>query len=321
MRIVIPDDFPPEYQGHDDLERLAPYGEVVLHGTKAASKEELIDRLRDAAAIINIRSYTRFDADLLAALPRLRALSILGTGTDNVDLDAATQHGIVVSNTPGGGAVSVAELTLALMLAAARSVVQSDAQVRAGQWHHASSRELRGKTLGLVGLGLIGQEMASLGRGLGMKVIAWSRTRDEERARQSGVTLVDLPELLSSADFVSLHLRASPETKGIIGESQLALMKPTAILINTARGALVDEKALAEALQARRLAGAALDVFAQEPLPSDSPLRQLDNVVLSPHAGGVTQEASERLRAMAVENLITFFEGKPVRVVNPAVLR
>lgn len=321
MRIVIPDDFPPEYQGHGDLDRLAPYGEVVLYGTKAAGKEELIDRLHDAVATINIRAYSRFDADLLAALPELRAISILGTGTDNVDLDAATKHGVVVSNTPGASAVSVAELAIALMMAAARSVAQSDAWVRAGQWRHARSVELRGKTLGLVGLGLIAQEMASMGRALGMKVIAWSRTRDEERARRAGVTLVELPELLSSADFVSLHLRASPETRGIIGESQLALMKPTAILVNTARGALIDEKALAEALEARRIAGAALDVFVQEPLPSDSPLRQLDNVVLSPHAGGVTLEASARLREMAVDNLIAFFEGKPVRVVNPAVLR
>ncbi|MCL4370562.1 MAG: hydroxyacid dehydrogenase [Chloroflexi bacterium] len=320
MRIVIPDDFPPVYQGHRELERLAPYGEVALFGTRAADQVELIDRLQGAAAAINIRAYSRFDAELLAALPELRILSILGTGTDNVDLEAATQRGVVVTNTPGASTVSVAELTFALMLSAARHVATADRAVRSGQWRHLEGIELRGKTLGVVGLGAIGQEVASMARAFGMKVVAWSLTPDPERARRVGATLVGLEELFGSADVVSLHLRASSRTVGLVGARELALMKPGAILVNSARGALVDEKALAEVLASGRLGAAGLDAFVQEPLPADSPLVGLENVVLSPHTGWVTAEASERLRQMPVDNLIAFFEGRPANVVNPAAL-
>ncbi len=321
MRIVIPDDFPPVYQGHHELEKLAPYSEVVLHGTRAATHQELIDRLQGAAAAINIRAYTRFDAELLAALPELRIISILGTGTDNVDLEAATRHGVVVTNTPGASTVSVAELAFALMLAAARRVALADRAVRAGSWRHVEGVELRGKTLGIVGLGAIGREVASIGRAFGMKVVAWSLTPDPERARQVGAALVGFEELLRTSDVVSLHLRASAKTAGLIGARELAMMKPGAILVNTARGSLVDEQALADALTSGRLGAAGLDAFAQEPLPSDSPLVRVENIVLSPHVGWVTVEASERLRQMPVDNLIAFFEGHPVNVVNPQVLK
>ncbi len=320
MRIVIPDDFPPVYQGHHELEKLAPYGDVVLYGTRAANPQELIDRLQGAAATINIRAYSRFDAELLAALPDLRIISILGTGTDNVDLEAATRHGVVVTNTPGASTVSVAELTFALMFAAARRVALADRTIRAGNWRHVEGIELRGKTLGVVGLGAIGQEVASIARAFGMKVVAWSLTPDAERARQVGATLVGFEELLRASDIVSLHLRASPRTAGLIGARELAMMKPGAILVNTARGALVDEHALVDALTSGRLGAAGLDTFLQEPLLPESPLVGVENVVLSPHAGWVTEEASERLRQMPVDNLIAFFQGQPVNVVNPAAL-
>ncbi len=321
MRIVVPDDFPPVYQGHNELDALKPYGEVVLYGTKAADKQELIERLQGADALINIRAYSRFDAEVLAALPELKHIAILGTGIDNVDLEAATRHGVVVTNTPGASTVSVAELAIALMFAAARHVALVDRAMRAGRWQHVQGIELRGRTIGVVGLGAIGQEVASMARALGMKVVAWSFTRDEERARRVGATLVELDELLQVSDVVSLHLRASPQTSGLIGTRELNLMKPTAILINTARGALVDEGALADALASGRLGAAGLDTFVQEPLPSNSPLLKLDNVVLAPHFAWVTAEATERLRKMPVDNLIAFFEGRPVNVVNPAVLR
>ncbi len=320
MRIVIPDDFPPVYQGHTELESLAPYGEVALYGTRAADQQELIERLRGATAVINVRAYSRFDAELLAALPELRTIAILGTGTDNVDLEAATRQGVVVTNTPGASTVSVAELTFALMLAAARHVALADRAIRTGQWRHVEGVELRGKTLGVVGLGAIGQEVASLARAFGMRVVAWSLTPDEERAKRVGATPVEWEELLAVSDVVSLHLRASPRTAGIVGARELGLMKPGAILVNTARGALVDEKALAEALTAGRLGAAGLDAFVHEPLPADSPLVGLENVVLSPHTGWVTADAAERLRRIPVENLIAFFEGRPTNVVNPAVL-
>lgn len=320
MRIVIPDDFPPVYQGHSELEALRPYGEVVLHGTKAADKQELIERLRGAQALINIRAYSRFDEEVLSALPDLRHLAILGTGTDNVDLKAATRLGITVSNTPGASTTSVAEHGFALMLAAARHVVAADRAMREGQWKHIQGIELKGKTIGIVGLGLIGQEMASMARGFGMNVIGWSLTKDEERARKAGVKLVELDDLISTADVISLHVRASDKTAGMIGARELGMMKPTAIIVNTARGPLIDEAALADALASGRIAAAGLDAFAQEPLPPDSPLLKLDNVVVTPHMAWVTAEASQRLRQMPVDNLISFFEGRPTNVVNNEVV-
>jgi len=317
---VVPDDFPPVYQGHHELDALSPYGEVVLHGTRAADRQELIDRLRGAEAVINVRAYSRFDAELLEALPDLRIISILGTGTDNVDLEAASRRGVVVTNTPGASTVSVAELTFALMLAASRYIPAEDRSVRKGEWRHLEGMELRGKLLGVVGLGAIGQEVASMARAFGLQVIAWSLTPDPERAGRVGARLVGFEDLLRSADVVSLHLRASERTRGLIGHRKLGMMKPGAILVNTARGALVDEAALAEALASGRLRAAGLDAFVQEPLPPESPLLRMENVVLSPHIGWVTAEASMRLRRMPVDNLIAFFEGRPTNVVNPAAL-
>jgi D-3-phosphoglycerate dehydrogenase / 2-oxoglutarate reductase len=320
MRIVIPDDFPPVYQGHPELDALAPYGDVVLHDTRAAGAAELIDRLRGADALINIRAYSKFDRALFQALPDLKTIAILGTGTDNVDLAAATDHGVLVSNTPGASTVSVAEMAFTLMLAAAKHVPTADRAMRSGEWKHIQGTEIKGKTLGVVGLGAIGQEMAAMGKAFGMKVLAWSLTRDPERAERLGVTLVELDELFASSDVVSLHLRASDRTTGMIGRRELEIMKPSAILVNTARGALVDEAALVDALSSGTIAAAGLDAFVQEPLPAGSPLLALDNVVLSPHMAWVTGEASQRLRQMPVDNLIAFFEGRPTNVVNPEVL-
>lgn len=321
MRIVVPDDFPPVYGDEPAaLDPLRARGEVVVHGSRAADRDELVRRLEGAEVAINIRAYTVFDAALLDALPQLRLISILGTGTDNVDLAAAAERGVVVTNTPGASTYSVAEMALALMLAAARHLPLADRKMRAGEWRHYKGIELHGKTLGVVGLGLIGQAMAQMGAALGMEVLAWSFRNDPERARACGARAVALDDLLRESDVVSLHLRASPEANGLIGKRELGLMKPTAILVNTARGALVDEAALAEALRKRRLFAAGLDAYQKEPLPADSPLRDLDNVVLSPHAGWVTEEASRRLTQMPVYNVLAYLDGYPRNVVNPAAL-
>lgn len=320
MRIVIPDDFPPVYQGHAELERLRGLGEVAVYGARAATEPELIERLAGATVALNVRAYTVFSERVVAALPELKLVSILGTGTDNCDLDACSRHGVVVTNTPGASTVSVAELTLALMLAVARHVALSDRKVREGIWRHQHGIELRGKTLGVVGLGLIGQEVARLGRALGMRVIAWSFRDDPARAEALGVTRMPLEGLLREADVVSIHVRNSPEASGLIGRREIALMKPSAILINTARAAIVEEEALLEALREGRLAGAGLDVFLEEPLPPESPWLALDNVVLTPHVGWVTHEAAARLAAAPVENIVAYFAGRPTNVVNPAAL-
>jgi phosphoglycerate dehydrogenase-like enzyme len=320
MHIVIPDDSPPTYASLDqpDLRRLAPFGTVTLHTTRAADRAELLSRIADADVLINVRSYTALDAELLseAHTPQLKMISILGTGTDNVDLAAAKARGILVTNTPGVGAPSVAELTLGLILAVTRAIPLSDARVRQGTWQHVEGPELDGKTLGLLGLGAIGQRVAGLGRGLGMRVIAWSFLNDPSRAQRLGVELVERDDVFRQADVVSLHLRNTPEVRGIVGARELAVMKPNAFLINTARGALVDQDALAEALRAGRIAGAGLDVFQEEPLlPERNPFNGLDNVVLTPHVGAVTAEASARSRAMPVDNIIAFLQGRPEHVV------
>ena len=219
MEIVVPDDFPPMYGGADqvDLRRLAGYGSVRVFTTRAADRDELFARLAPAEVAINVRAYTTFDAEALDHAPKLELISILGTGTDNVDLKAARERGVTVTNTPAVGAPSVAELTIGLMLAVARAIPVSDLRVRDGVWQHVEGPELEGKVLGLLGLGAIGSRVARIGGGLGMRVIGWSFTPDLERATRLGVELVERDDVFRRADVVSVHLRNTPEVRGLIG--------------------------------------------------------------------------------------------------------
>jgi phosphoglycerate dehydrogenase-like enzyme len=320
MHFVIPDDFPPMYASLEqaDLRRLAAFGTVTLHTSRAADREELFARIAPADVLINVRAYTSLDDEAFGHAPNLKLVSILGTGTDNVDLVAASRRGIRVTNTPGVGAPSVAELTLGLMLAVTRAIPLSDVRLRQGIWQHVEGPELAGKTLGLLGLGAIGQYVARLARGLGMRVVAWSFVADAARAERLGVELVERDDVFRLSDVVSVHLRNTPEVRGLVGARELALMKPSAYLINTARGALVDQDALAQALRSGQIAGAGLDVYQVEPLPPErNPFLDLPNVVLTPHAGAVTREANTRSRAMPVDNIIAFLEGHAQHVVNP----
>lgn len=322
VQIVIPDDYPPAYGGaeQEDLQRLVDYGTVTVHITRYADREEFFARIASAEVIINIRAYSIFDEEALSHAPNLKLISILGTGTDNVDLVAAAKRGIAVTNTPGVGAPSVAELALGLILAIARAIPLSDRRLREGTWQHIEGPELHGKTLALLGLGAIGQHLARIGHGLGMRVISWSFSQDAARAARCGVELVERDELFRQADILSIHLRNSPEARGSVGQRELALLRPSAILINTARGAIVDQDALVAALREGRLAGAGLDVYPQEPLVIEqNPYRDLDNVVLMPHAGAITAEANARSRTMPVDNIIAFLEGRAVHVVNGVI--
>ena len=308
-RIVIPDDEPSVMSPSTAYTRLAGH-DVRTYSSRPATSDELLERIREAEIVINIRSTSRFTADILAQCRKLRLISIWGTGTDNVDLIAAKARGIRVTNTPAVSATSVAEHTLALIMAVMKQIVQVDREVKEGKWPRAMVGQLFGKTLGLIGTGAIGREVARLGKGIGMRVIAWTFHPGDGVAEA-----VSLEEVFRLSDVVSVHVRQSPETLGMIQRGYFDLMKPSAIFINTARGPIVKEADLLEALQTNRIAGAGLDVFEKEPLPKDSPFFALPNVVLTPHSAGITPEATEAGLALAIENVFAFLAGQPINLV------
>jgi D-3-phosphoglycerate dehydrogenase len=282
--------------------------QVVLPGAGS-----LISKLAQADALI-VRSATRVTSELLEQSPSLRVVGRAGVGVDNIDVEAATRRGVLVMNTPGGNAVSVAEHTIALLLSLARSVPQLNATLHAGRWEKsgAAGVEVRGKTLGLVGLGRVGGEVARRARALEMKVIAHDPYISTGVARDMGVELVELDELLRRADFVSLHLALSPSTDRMVNAATIGKMKAGARLINTARGELVDEAALADAVRAGKIAGAALDVFAEEP-PKNSPLLSLPNVIVTPHVAGSTAEAQEEVGTLIAQQVRDFLADGVIR--------
>jgi phosphoglycerate dehydrogenase-like enzyme len=310
-KIVIPDDFPPVISNTPALESLKAHGDVDIYTSRPDTQNELLTRIRGAHTVVNIRAYCKFTADVFKACPDLKHLAVWGTGTDNVDLPTAQSLGIVVTNTPNTATDSVAEQGLALMLALARKVPAIDAQVKRGEWGRGMLMQLAGKTLGIVGTGVIGLRMAQLGKGIGMRVSAWTFHPDPTQAEAVGFRyLPTLTEVLQEADVVSLHLRYSPETEHIIGVRELALMKPTALLVNTARGQLIDQIALYQALRDGKIAGAGLDVFEQEPIDPQDPLLTLPNVVLSPHTAGTTPEALMNGLNLCAANVAAFLAGR-----------
>jgi D-3-phosphoglycerate dehydrogenase len=317
LLIVVPDDNPAVLAGTPALDRLRRLGEVQVYDSDATEPGVLTKRLREADVALNIRGRTRFTAGILSACLRLRLISIWGTGTDNVDLQAAAARGIAVTNTPGANAVAVAEHAVALMLAVAKQIAQADRAIRQGGWPRHLVPQLRGKRAGIIGTGLIGREVAIMAKGLGMEVVAWTYHPDLRLEEQVGLQYLELEELLRTADVISLHLRASPQTRHFLNRERLALLKAGAILVNTARGSLVDEAALADALREQKLAGAGLDVFETEPLPSGHPLTTLPNALLTPHAAGMTPEVITTGLAMAVQNIENFLKGAPTHVVTP----
>ncbi len=310
-RISVPDDYPPVLGPSAAIRSLRERAEVVYHDSLPASSEVLLERISSAEAVVNIRSSIPFGADVFPACPGLRVLSLWGTGTDHVDLDAARQHGVVVTNTPGVSAVAMAEHTLALMLALARNIPRIDAKTRKGAWPRGFVTQLHGKTLGVVGLGAIGTQAARIAKGIGMRVIAWTRNPEGKPISELGLEMVGLDDLYRRSDIVSLHVRLLPETRGMVGRREFGLMRPSCLLINTARGPVVDEQALIEALRDGTIRGAGLDVFDTEPLPEGHPLGALPNVVLTPHSGGVTAEALEAGLQLAVDNVFAALAGEP----------
>jgi D-3-phosphoglycerate dehydrogenase len=288
-------------------EALEPEGVAVLEAepelevvdTSSGGRSELLGALGEAAGLI-VRGETTVDDELLSAAPALRVVGRAGVGVDNIDLAAATRRGVAVMNAPSGNTRSTAELTLGLLLAAARHIARADSSVRAGQWSRGALRgvQLHGRSLGVVGAGRIGSAVLGLGRALGMELLACDPYLTPERKRELGAEFLELGALLERADVVTLHVPLTEETDGMIGEPELGRMKRGAFLVNAARGEVVDERAVAAALVRGHLAGAGLDVYAEEPLPADSLLRDAPNLVMTPHLGGATDEAK---RAVAVE--------------------
>ena len=320
-RVVVLNDLEPGYYAEfpDTLNPLAGLAAVEVHTQQASSSEHLAEWLRNAWAAIDIRARSMFDAELLQQLPDLRVIVVRGTTAPLVDLASATQRGILVCNTPYQSTEAVSEYALALLLAAVRRIPLMDARLRRGEWQSRRGFIIRGKILGVIGLGMIGQAMSRLARGVGMRVLAWTPSADAARAAACGAELVELDALLRTSDAVSLHLRLSERTRGIVGRRELALLKDGAIIVNTARAGLVDEAALIDELRGGRLVGA-LDVFGQEPLPPNHPLLGLDNVIVTPHAAWATDEVRRSRAELPVDNIVAALSGRPRNALNPAVL-
>ncbi|MCX7846218.1 MAG: phosphoglycerate dehydrogenase [Dictyoglomaceae bacterium] len=294
------------------IEKLKEYFHVDYK--PGVTKDELLKIIKDYSGLV-VRSETKVTKDIIEEGKNLKVIGRAGVGVDNIDVEYATRKGILVINAPEGNTISAAEHTFALILSLSRKIPQAFYSLKSGKWDRKSfiGYELYGKILGLVGLGRIGSEVAKRARAFKMKVVAYDPYISMERAKELEVELLNnLDELLRISDYVSLHLPLNSETENLIGERELSLMKPSAYLINCARGKLVDEKALYNALKERKIAGCALDVFSKEPIEPDNPLLTLDNVVLTPHLGASTQEAQEKVALIVAEEIIRYFKGEPV---------
>ena len=319
MKVTVLDDYQNALGLTAPIQLLREKAEVRILTEKLESEDALAREVADSKALIPIRERTKFPASLLQKLPALELISQTGNHAYHIDMEAATAAGILVCLAPGGN--STTELAFGLMLAIMRRIPQSDAAMRRGGWPLVLGYVLTGKTLGILGLGKIGTEVAAIGRAFGMQVIAWGPTLTQERAAKSQAAFMSLDDVLRSADVVSVHLKLSEQSKGLLDERRLRRMKKTAYLVNTARGAIVDETALAKVLQEQAIAGAALDVFLEEPLPAKHPLLDLDNVVLTPHLGWPTDSGFEGFAENAVANILDFMDGKLTRALNPEAAR
>ena len=321
-RIAVLDDWQGIAPTIVDWSSVSGRAEIVYFRAPFGSADATVAALDGFDVVLAMRERTLLNKPVIDRLPALRLLSFTGPRNAAVDVAACTARGILVCNTLGSrSSHATAELSLGLMLACARNIAQGDAEIRAGRFqeHMAAGIELLGRTLGVVGLGKIGARMASYGRALGMEVLAWSQNLTDEAAAAAGVTKVAKDELMARADVISLHLVLSDRSRGVVGEADIARMKPGAILVNTSRAQLIDEAALLAALHARRIV-AGLDVYAEEPLPADHPLRTAPNTVLTPHLGYVTTDNMADFYRGAVENIAKWLDGAPIRVVNPEAI-
>lgn len=313
MRAVVLDDY------QNVAEQYADWGslpvEVIFQNEPVLSDDDLVAMAGDAEIVVAMRERTAFSAQRLARLPNLRLLVTTGPFNASIDVDAARERGITVCGT-GGLGTPTAELTWGLLIGLARHIPTEHQRMREGGWQSTVGVDLAGKTLAIAGLGRLGSQVARIGRAFSMDVIAWSANLTDERCAEVGARRVSREELFATADILTIHLMLSDRTRGLVGATELDLMKPTALLVNTSRGPIIDTDALVVALRAGRIAGAALDVFDTEPLPADSPLRRLPNVVLTPHLGYVTQDCYRIFYEHVVEDIDAWCGGEPIRVIT-----
>jgi phosphoglycerate dehydrogenase-like enzyme len=313
-RIAILDDY--QYVALDSGDWSAlPDADVVVFHDHLDADDLLVERLRGFDVVVAMRERTPFSRSRLARLPELRLLVTTGMGNAAIDMQAARDQGIVVSGT-GGLLMPTAELTWGLILALARQIPWEDRDVREGGWQRTLGTDLAGATLGVVGLGNLGAAVARVGAAFGMELVAWSQNLTTERAAEIGAERVEKADLFRWADFVTIHLVLSDRTRGLVGAAELDGMKPSAYLVNTSRGPIVDESALVRALMRGSIAGAGIDVFDREPLPLDHVLRRLPNVVVTPHLGYVTRATYDRFFTDIVEDIAAYASGAPIRVLN-----
>ena len=315
-RVAILDDYQDVALSVADWKSLGPEVAVQAFHERLVGEDVLVKRLADFEVIVAMRERTHFPRSVLERLPKLKLLVTTGMRNVAIDAKAAAELGIVVSGT-GMLTPPTAELTWGLILALARHIPEEAQHMRSGGWQTTVGVGLHGKILGVLGLGKLGSEVARVGRALQMEVIAWSQNLTAENASSVGATRVEKDELFQRADFVTIHLILSKRTRGLVTARELALMKPGAYLINTSRGPIVEERALIDVLTNRKIAGAALDVYDEEPLPEKHSLRRLDNVVLTPHLGYVTIENYRRAYGEAVEDIRAFLAGNPIRTISP----
>lgn len=320
MRVAILDDFQNVALTLADWSPLEGRAQATVFRDHLEDADRLVERLRDFEVIVLMRERTPFSRALIERLPKLALLTTSGMTNRSIDLAAATAHGVVVCGTDNVG-TTTAELAWGLILGLMRNIPQEDRATRAGAWQTSIGVGVAGKTLGILGLGKLGSQMAKIGAAFGMKPLAWSQNLTEERCRAVGASkAASKDELLSKADVVTIHLVLSERTRGIIGRREIGLMKPTAYLVNTSRGPIVEQAALIEALETQRIAGAGIDVYDVEPLPADHPMRRLSNSVITPHLGYVTVDNYRVFYPKMVENIAAFLDGAPIRVLNPEVL-
>ncbi len=314
--VTVLDDYQNVALGYADWRPVTDRFTVDVVTEHIADTDELVARLSESEVVVAMRERTAFPASIFERLPKLKLLITTGMRNASIDIAAAHEAGIVVCGT-GGAGNAMPELTIGMIIAIARQFAQEDAAVRRGGWQHTVGMGLAGRTLGVVGLGRLGIPVAKLAKAFDMDVIAWSPNLTAERAAGDGVRAVSRQELFATSDVVTIHMPLSDRSRGLIGTDDLAEMKPTAYLVNTSRGPIVNEAALVAALRTRRIAGAALDVYDVEPLPVDHILRTLPNTLLLPHIGFVIGESYEVFYADAVADITAYLAGKPVRVLEP----